>query len=144
MKYFFAENKFVFCYDVKGLLNALRCEYISTKSRLFRNSSKVSLECVLLNNRKKYASIPIGYSVMLKESLDAVNLILKKIKCNEHDWIICNDVKILCILLGKQNGYTKFPCFLCLWDSRVFQELETRAEVGNLRPLHDPNSKPFF
>ena len=21
-------------------------------------------------------------------------------------------------LLGQQSGYTKFPCFLCYWDSR--------------------------
>jgi hypothetical protein len=23
------------------------------------------------------------------------------------------------LLLGQQGGYTKYPCFLCLWDSRV-------------------------
>ncbi|GBP20713.1 Mariner Mos1 transposase [Eumeta japonica] len=26
------------------------------------------------------------------------------------------------ILLGQQSGYTKFPCFICLWDSRAEQE----------------------
>ncbi|GBP65212.1 hypothetical protein EVAR_49012_1 [Eumeta japonica] len=25
------------------------------------------------------------------------------------------------ILLGQQSGYTKFPCFICLWDSRAKQ-----------------------
>ena len=25
----------------------------------------------------------------------------------------------MCLLLGQQSGYTKFPCFLCLWDSRA-------------------------
>ena len=25
-------------------------------------------------------------------------------------------------LLGQQSGYTKYPCFLCLWDSRAKQE----------------------
>ena len=23
------------------------------------------------------------------------------------------------VLLGQQGGYTKYPCFLCLWDSRA-------------------------
>ena len=26
---------------------------------------------------------------------------------------------MLNILLGQQHGYTKYPCFLCLWDSRA-------------------------
>lgn len=25
-------------------------------------------------------------------------------------------------LLGQQSGYTKYPCFLCLWDSRAKAE----------------------
>ena len=28
-------------------------------------------------------------------------------------------LKILCMLLGQQVGYTKYPCFLCLWDSKA-------------------------
>lgn len=31
---------------------------------------------------------------------------------------ICGDLKIICMLLGQQSGYTKYPCFICLWDSR--------------------------
>ena len=26
---------------------------------------------------------------------------------------------MIAILLGLQGRYTKFPCFLCLWDSRA-------------------------
>ena len=26
---------------------------------------------------------------------------------------------MISILLGLQGGYTKYPCFLCLWDSRA-------------------------
>ena len=25
-------------------------------------------------------------------------------------------------LLGQQSGYTKYPCFLCYWDSRAKQK----------------------
>ena len=41
--------------------------------------TKASLKCALLSNGKKYASIPISYSVMLKESYDTMDLILKKL-----------------------------------------------------------------
>ncbi|KAK9875340.1 hypothetical protein WA026_007737 [Henosepilachna vigintioctopunctata] len=26
---------------------------------------------------------------------------------------------MVCLLLGKQRGWTKYPCFLCMWDSRA-------------------------
>ena len=32
--------------------------------------------------------------------------------------MLCGDLKVLSMLLGQQGGYTKYPCFLCLWDSR--------------------------
>src|SRR5215469_8872090 len=35
-----------------------------------------------------------------------------------HKWKICVDLKVIALLLGLQLGYTKFPCFLCEWDSR--------------------------
>ena len=36
--------------------------------------------------------------------------------------MICGDLKILCILLGLQSGYTKFSWFLCLQGNRTRQE----------------------
>ena len=54
----------------------------------------------------------------LKESYDTMALVLKKIKYAYHNWMICRDLRMICILLGQQSGYSKFPCFLCLWDSR--------------------------
>ena len=35
---------------------------------------------------------------------------------------ICVDLKMVGFLLGIQGAYTKFPCFLCLWDSRARTE----------------------
>ena len=32
--------------------------------------------------------------------------------------MICVDLKIVNFLLGQQSDYTKYPCFLCYWDSR--------------------------
>ena len=117
LKLFRQEDNFVFCHDVKGLLNALGCEYLSSEWRLFIDSSKASLICVLLSNGNQYASIPIGHSVTLKESYDTMALVLRKIKYADHNWMICEDLKMIYTVWGQQSGYTKFPCFLCLWDS---------------------------
>ncbi|GFY01569.1 uncharacterized protein TNCV_2607531 [Trichonephila clavipes] len=48
-------------------------------------------------------------------------------------------------LLGQQGGYTKFPCFMCLWDSRDKQHLwsqkvwpvreELKVGTQNVMPL---------
>jgi hypothetical protein len=32
-------------------------------------------------------------------------------------------------LLDQQNGYTKYPCFLCLWDSRAKHEHWARKDL---------------
>ena len=33
--------------------------------------------------------------------------------------MVCGDFKMLGFLLGLQGGYTKYSCFLCLWNSRA-------------------------
>jgi len=68
---------------------------------------------VLLNNGGFYASIPLGHSVHLKETYENLELILRKLKYEDHGWKVYRDLKVLCMLLGQQGGYTKYPCFLC-------------------------------
>ena len=58
----------------------------------------------------------------MKETYENMKSILDKIKYAEHEWVICGDLKVLSILLGQQGGNTKYPCFLCLWDSRAKQD----------------------
>lgn len=86
--------------------------------RLFIDSSKRILKAVLLHNNSRYASIPVGHSVYLKETYENLKLVFNKLGYQNHKWLVCGDLKVLCMLLGQQGGYTKFPCFLCLWDSR--------------------------
>ena len=105
---------------------------------------------MLLSNGNQYASIPIGHSVFLKESYQTMDFVLKKIKYNEHNWMICGDLKVISILLGQQSGFTKYPCFLCLWDSRARQEHWVRDiwpkrenfRVGEMNILHVPLVNP--
>ena len=44
------------------------------------------------------------------------------IKYNVHKWHVCADFKVIAMPTGLQPGYTKFCCFLCLWDSRARTE----------------------
>ena len=44
--------------------------------------------------------------------------VVKKQQRNITDFF-CGDFKVISMILGQQGGYTKFPCFLCEWDSRA-------------------------
>ena len=92
--------------------------YKNEEWRLFIDSSQRSLKAVLIHNTNKFASIPIAHSTILKESYVNMEKVLSVIKYSKHNWMICGDLKIVTILLGQQSGFTKHPCFLCLWDSR--------------------------
>ncbi|XP_076248458.1 uncharacterized protein LOC143188210 [Calliopsis andreniformis] len=45
--------------------------------------------------------------------------LIKYIQYEHHNWKICSDLKVVGMLCGMQGGYTKYCCFLCLWDSRA-------------------------
>jgi hypothetical protein len=94
-------------------------EYKVNEWRLFIDSSKRSLKAILLHSGNNYASLPIGHSAHLKESYENRELVLAKIGYSAHDWMICGDLKVLCMLLDQQAVYTKYPCFMCEWDSRA-------------------------
>ena len=102
--------------------------YIPKDWRLFLDSSNISLKCVLLHNGNKHASIPIGHSTTLKEQYKSIKIVLHKLAYEEHHWLICVDLKMVNFLLGQQAGYTKYPCFHCLWDSRARDEHWSRRD----------------
>ncbi|GBM05658.1 hypothetical protein AVEN_190017-1 [Araneus ventricosus] len=96
--------------------------------RLFIYSSKTSLKAVLLHIGNSFASLPLGHSVHLEENYNDLSMILEKINYQEHRWMVCGDFKMLTMLLGKQAGCTKYPCFLCFWDSRARDLHWTKTE----------------
>ena len=97
---FSMEETFACCHNVAGLLQAMGCAHDPTEWRLLIDSCKASLKCVLLHNGNRYASIPIGHSVHLKETYQNMKMLLTKIKYDEHKWMVCGDLKVLSILLG--------------------------------------------
>jgi hypothetical protein len=64
----------VYCSDVFGLMEKFNIEYDVNEWRLFIDSSK-SLKVVLLHIGSKYASVPVGHSVHLKESYENMALV---------------------------------------------------------------------
>ena len=122
MEFFKMEENLLFCDNIEKLITAMGTSNTPSEWRLFIDSSKRSLKCVLLHNGNKLASVPIGHSIQMKETYENMKNILDKIKYAEHEWVICGDLKVLSILLGQQGKNTKYPCFLCLWDSRAKQD----------------------
>ena len=119
LKFFEELTDFVFCIDIHGHLLKLGVNEIKPEERrLFIDSSKRTFKCVLLHNSNMYVPIPIGHSITLKDKYDAIKTVLQHIKYEHHQWVICVNLKMVNFFLGQQSGYTKFPCFLCYWDSR--------------------------
>ena len=51
----------------------------------------------------------------------------------ELEFVVEPCVKVISLLLGQQGGYTKYPCFMCLWDSRS----DARHFVQKIWPTRD-------
>lgn len=147
LPYFSEEDNFVFCNDIPGLLRSMGLPKYEAKDwRLFIDSSKRSLKCVLLHNGNKYACVPIGHTTKLKEEYQNIKMVLEKISYAQHQWPVCVDLKMVNFLLGQQGGYTKYPCFICLWDSRARHQhwitkiwpLRENMEVGKANVINEP------
>lgn len=118
LQFFSMEGKLAFCESPSNLLSELGLPTNPDEWRLFIDSSKLSLKAVLLHNSNQHPSVPVAYSVQMKETYENLKTLLEKIKYNQYGWSICADLKVVAILTGLQGGYTKFCCFLCEWDSR--------------------------
>jgi len=87
--------------------------------RLFIDSSKLSLEAVLLHNCNTLPSVPVGHSVHNKESYENMKILMEAINYDKFKWQICGDLKVIALLLGLQQGFTKYCWLICEWDSRA-------------------------
>jgi len=87
--------------------------------RLFIDSSQLSLKAVLLHNGNTLPSIPVGHSVHNKESYENMKILMEAINYDKYKWQICGDIKVIALLLGLQQGFAKYYCFICDRDSRA-------------------------
>jgi hypothetical protein len=44
---------------------------------------------------------------------------MEAINYDKFKWQICGDLKVIALLLGLKQGFTKYCCFICEWDSRA-------------------------
>jgi hypothetical protein len=95
-----------------------------------------------LHNGNNYASLTIGHLIHLQGIYENLELVLTKIGYTAHDWMICGDLKVLCMLLGQQALYTKHPYCMCKWDSRAKVNPGSKNN-GHQGKLLNPGAKLF-
>lgn len=127
-KYYSTKDNTCFCHDVNGLFEEFAEPYDPAEWRLFIDSSKLSLKAVLLHQGNNKPSIPLAHAVNMKETYESMALLLNLINYSQHNWKICSDLKVVAMLTGLQQGYTKYMCFLCKWDSRARKEHYVRKD----------------
>ena len=54
----------------------------------------------------------------LEENYTNVKTLLIALKCDQFNWQVIRDFRMVAFLVGLQGGLAKFPCYLCHWDSR--------------------------
>ena len=114
------EDDFVYCNNIQGLLSEIGLhEYNQDEQRLFIDSSKRSLKYVLFHNGNKFACVPIGHYLIVKEHYLNVKMVLQKLRYSEYNWAICVHFKTVSFLLGQQGGY---------WDSRVADQHRVKKD----------------
>ena len=113
------ERGLVACTDIDGLTQTLNINHIPLNWRLFIHSSKLSLKVVLLHNGNTLPSIPVGHSVHNMDSYENMMILTEAIKHDKFKLQICGDLKVIALLRGLQQGFTKYCLFICEWGSRA-------------------------
>ncbi|KAK7792840.1 hypothetical protein R5R35_004415 [Gryllus longicercus] len=111
-------KRIAYCNDIDGLFFALGYPHIPSEWRLFIDSSTQSLKGVLLHIGNEQPSVPIVYGTGLKEDFDTMKLILELVNYELHAWSICCGLKVVAILTGVKQGFSKHQCFMCNWEGR--------------------------
>jgi hypothetical protein len=113
------ERGLVACTDSEGVMPTLNINHNPLEWRLFIDSYKLSLKAVLLHDGNTLPSIPVGHSVHKNELYGNMKILMEAINYDKFKWQICCDLKVITLLLGLQQGFTKYCCFICEWDSRA-------------------------
>lgn len=104
--------------DIDRLFQIIGFPHRPDEWRLFIDSSVQSLKGVLLHIGNEFPSVPIVYGTNLKEKYEIIRTILNLINYNLHEWKVCCDLKMVAIMTGLRQGFSKHQCFLCLWEGR--------------------------
>jgi len=117
--FFKMEKGLVACTDIDGLMQTLNINHNHLDWRLYIDSSKFSLKAFPLRNGNTLPSIPVGHSVHNKEPYENMKILMEAINYDKFKWQICGDLKVIALVIGLQQGFTKYCCFIREWDSRA-------------------------
>lgn len=75
-----------------------------------------------------------------------MKLILNLISYNKYKWLICADCKVISLVCGMQGGWPSYPCFKCLFPSRLSKvhwikkkyEIRKKALLGAFNIINTP------
>jgi len=95
----------------------LDISYASSDWCLFIDLSKSSLKAALMYKNNLLPTLPIAYA-NVKEDWSSIRKILELIKYNACTWLVMCDFKVLDLIMGLKCGYSKYPYFHCMFDSR--------------------------
>ena len=114
----------VYCSNIPGLFEQLNQQYSAGDYRLFLDGSRKSFKALLLQNEpdgnKRKPAIPIAESDGMPESYQAIKTVLELLHYDDHQWFVQGDFKVINILTGLKGGGSKYPCYLCNFDSRDY------------------------
>jgi len=48
-----------------------------------------------------------------------MKILMEAINYDKFKWQICGHLKVIALLLGLQQEFAKYCCFICEWDSRA-------------------------
>jgi len=48
-----------------------------------------------------------------------MKILMEAINYDKLKWQICGGLKVIALLLGLKQGFTKYCCFICEWDRRA-------------------------
>ena len=116
--FFTMQNAICFCNNLSGLFYSIGIPCIPSERRFFIDGSSKSLNAVLLHNGNNYPSLPLAHSVYLKETYKNVKTELNVLTYDQYHWGVFGELKMIAFLMEMREGFMKYPCYLCLWDSR--------------------------
>ena len=86
LQYFRSDSGFVFCHNIPGLLKELGLSIHNPNEwRMFFDSSKRSLKCVLLHNGNLFGAVPVAHSVCLCEEYGDVKRVIELLQYGKHN-----------------------------------------------------------
>ena len=91
----------------------------------------------------------------MKETYNSIDPLLSAVNYQNHNWLIYGGLLVAGLVFGLPDRYKKYPCFLCLWDSRLYDQhyirqkwllregLRPSSQNVQSHPLVEPNKIVF-